>query len=113
MTAREDIAASASTVDGITVLPYYVQTTQVGTGMVRLDRTDYPDRFGGLDTWQVIVVLPDDVAAAETYIEEKLPLLVAALRFELAVRWAEPRELVLKDGPNLPVLIVAGQRESE
>lgn len=111
MTVREELATAASTVDGIKVNPYYLQTTKAGTGMVRLDRIDYPDVFGGLVTWHVLVVLPGDIAQAEKYLEDKGPALVAALSEHMAVRTVTPQQIQIEGAQIVPVVVIAGTRE--
>lgn len=113
MSARADIAAAANTVEGVLVTEYYQQTTTTGAGMVRLAGTDYPDKFGGIDTWQVIVFLPQDLTQAEKWAETNQKLLVAALADEMTVRRAQPQQLALDGAGLLPVLVIEGTRESE
>lgn len=110
---RELIADAASTVAGISCTPYFRQSTKTGDGMVRLDHNDYPDRFGGLSTWQVLVVLPQDIASAEKYLDSKIPDLVTALSEALVVRRVTPQELALDNGTRLPVVVIEGIRESD
>lgn len=112
MTVRETLAAAASTVDGITVTPYFRQTTAAGQGLVRLDHTDYPNSLGGLDTWQVCIFLPSDSAAAEKFLEAKKPALRDALAAAMIVRRITPGQLALDTG-TVPVVIIEGQREEE
>lgn len=109
---RTAIAAAASTVDGIEVTPYFRQVTKTGTGMVRLDRIEYPNRFGGIATWQVIVILPQDVSSAEKFIDTNLAALETAVRNEMSVRRVTPQEIVLSDGSKLPCVIIEGTRET-
>lgn len=112
MTARDDIAAAASSVDGINVTPYFRQTTQPGQGLVRLDRTDYPDRLGGIDTWQAVIFLPSDRTAAEKYLEEKKGPLRDALAQVMMIRRISIEQLALDTG-TVPVVFIEGQREEE
>lgn len=107
---REEIAAAADTVAAVSCSARYRQSTKPGDATVRRDRTDYPDRFGGLVTWQVVVTLPQSFTAAEEWIDANQTDLVAALREVLAVRRAFPAEVAIDSG-TLPVLIVEGQRE--
>lgn len=112
--AREAIAEAASTVDGIKVTPYFRQTVKAGQGMVRLDRRVRDD--SGLayfnDVWQVLVVLPQDIAAAEKYLEQKLDLLLDALGEQLAVASATPQQ-IQTDSTTIPCVVIEGTRESE
>lgn len=111
MTTRDEIAAAANTVAAVSAKPFYRQTTKPGDAWVRRDRTDYPDRFGGLVTWQLLVVMPQNLADAERWIESNQLPLVDALRDALAIRSARTAELVADAGAPVPVLIIEGQRE--
>lgn len=116
--ARTAIATAASTVAGINVSPYYRQISGTGEGMVRMDRTTYPDPFGGIVTWQVLIVVPQDVVAAERWLEAHQDELVDALSPEMTVRTVTPKELVTpqaKPGPALvtSVVVIEGDRERE
>lgn len=110
MSARTEIAAAANTAAAVKVSEFYRQGTKPGSGWVRRDRTEYPNKFGGLVTWQVLVVLPQALADAEKWMEEHQLALVEALREALIVRSARPAELVIDSG-SVPVLIIEGQRE--
>lgn len=110
--AREAIAAAASTVAGVHVTPYFRQVTKAGQGMVRRDRTDYPNRFGGVVSWQVFVFLPQDLSAAERWLDENGPALVEAVSGELTVRAMTPQQLAL-DAGAVPVVVIEGTREEE
>lgn len=110
-TARAAIAAAASTVTGVTCTPYFRQTTKPGDAMVRLGRIDYPmPRLPGSVTWQVVLILPADVAAAEKSLEDTIPALVAALSNEMIVQSVTPTTLVVETG-TVPTVFVEGSRE--
>lgn len=111
MSVREDLAAAASSVEGISVQPYFNQTTKAGSGMVRMDRTDYPNVFGGIVTWQILVMLPQDIAQAEKYLEAKAPALVAALSEHMVVRTVAPQQIQIEGAQILPALVISGTRE--
>lgn len=108
---RLALATAASTVEGITCAPYFQQSTKPGSAMVRRDNTNYPDKFGGWVTWQVLVMLPQDLASAEKFLDEKVPALRAALAPEMRVTDAIPQQLALPDGGNVPILLMQGSRE--
>lgn len=110
---RKALAAAAETVAGIKCSPYFMQTTKTGSGMVRLDRTEYPNRFGGICFWQVLIILPQDIASAEKYIEDKQPELHEAITEQLVITVITPQEIVLNDGVRLPCLVIEGHREEE
>ena len=109
---RQALADAANTVEGITVAPYFKQTTKPGSGMVRRDRTEYPTPFGGLVTWQVLVFLPQDLAAAEKYLDEKGPQLAQALSPQMSVSAVEAQQLALDTGA-VPIALIQGTREEE
>lgn len=111
-TTRQELADAASLVDGITCSPYFRQTTKPGDAMVRLDHTDYPNVYGGLVTWQIVVMLPQDYAAAEKFMEAAVPALVAALGPHMIVRRTTPGQLALDTG-TVPVVFIEGQREDD
>jgi len=109
---RQAISDAMNTVAGITCSPYYRQVTKAGEAMVRIDRTVYPDSLGGLATWQVVVILPQDVVAAEKYLDEKTDALVAAAWTQMAVGSVTPSEIVLAEGQRLPCVLIEGVRET-
>ena len=109
---RTALAEAANTVDGISVQPWFRSSTKAGDGMVRLDRITYPNPFGGIRTWQVLIVLPQDLAQAERYLEDKTPALVEALGNEMAVDSATPQQIALDTGA-LPCLVIEGHRAED
>lgn len=111
--ARIDIADSLQHVDGITCSPFYVPSTKAGTAFVRRDRTDYPDPFGGIDHWTVVVVLPGDMGAADRFLEEIQEPVRVALSEELVVTSAVPQLMQFPDVGALPVVIFNGHREAD
>jgi hypothetical protein len=115
VTAREDIAAAASTVDGIEVFPEYEHVTTPGQGYVTWLRTEYPNTLGGEDYWGIVITLPPDTAAAQAWVAENLQPLWKALRKSRAmtVTGARPDVDLPTDNQAQKVLIVEGHRESE
>jgi hypothetical protein len=112
--ARNAIAQAASTAEGITCHPYFVQGTKTGHATVRLDVTNYPpDGFGGVVRWNVVVMLPQDQAQAEKYIDDHLKDIVAAVSEEMQVSEARPQQLNIPGAGILPVLFITGHREQE
>lgn len=107
---RQAIAEAASAVGGVDVNPYFKQVTKPGSGMVRLERIDYPNRLGGVVTWQVIVLLPKDIATAEKWLDANGSALREAVGKELLVRSMTPQQLALDSG-TLPCVVIEGQRE--
>lgn len=109
---REAIAAAASTVEGVNVSPWYRQSVKAGDGCVRYDRTNYPDPFGGLVTWQVVITLPSDLAAAEKWIAAHGSDLRTAVSEELMVRSMTAVQLAIDSG-TVPSIVIEGQRAEE
>lgn len=110
---REAIAGAANAVPGVNVTPYYRQITKAGEGTVRLDRIDYPNAFGGLATWQVLIVLPPSIDAAERWLDANSEALRGALAEQLALRSLAMAQLSLPDAGSIPAVVIEGQREQE
>jgi hypothetical protein len=117
VTSREEIAAAASTVDGVDVSPQYRSVTAAGQGYVEWLRTDYPDPLGGEDYWGVVIVLPTDLAAAQQWIATYKTKLWRALGRKgenvLTVTQARPELVLMTDNQSLRVLVIEGHREDE
>lgn len=111
--ARQAIAAAASTVDGITCTPYFIQSTEPGAAMVRLDRIEYPNPFGGVCYWNVVVMLPQDQQAAEQYIEQHIPAVRDAIAPELVIDRIQPTRLDIPGVGVLSTVFISGHREEE
>jgi hypothetical protein len=110
---RADIAAAASTVDGVEVQAYYRATDKVGMGYVERLRTDYPNRLGGEDYWGVVIALPNDQSAAQQWMDEHQTALVTALKAELVVTQCRGEIHPRTDNPSVKVLVVEGHRAGE
>ena len=113
MSAREDIAYAASEVPGITGHPYVVGDTDPGTVYPRIDRIEYPNPFGAVVHFNVVLVLPQDLAEAERYLEENLPDLKAALEPHLVLTTVQPQRLDIPGVGVLPVAFINGHREAD
>lgn len=112
MSTRTDIATAASTVEGITGHPYVVGDTDPGTVYPRLDRIEYPNPFGGIAHWNVVLVLPQDLAEAEKYLEANLPDLKTALEPHLFITTVQLQRLQLDGVGILPIASINGHREA-
>ncbi len=108
---RRDLADAASSVPGIACHPYYVATTSTGHAFVRLERIDYPNKFGGVRLWNVVVLLPQDPSKAEVWLEEYLPPLREALTPHLDVTSVVPQQLNITGVGVLPCVFINGNRE--
>ncbi|WP_323792419.1 hypothetical protein [Nocardioides sp.] len=113
MSVREEIAAAASSVLGLTGHPYVVGDTSPGTVYPRVERIDYPNAFGGVVFYNVVLVLPQDYAEAEQYLEQKLPDLKGALEPHLVITSVQPQRLQLDGIGVLPVAFINGHREAD
>lgn len=109
---RQTIADAANTVDGITCAPYFVQNSNAGIAYVRLDRIEYPNPFGGITYWDLVVNLPSDYAAAEKYLESKVPDLIEAIEEHVTVFRVTPQRLSTKAG-EWPVVFIHTHREAD
>lgn len=112
-TYREEIAYALSTVEGVTGHQYVVGSTDPGTAYVRLDRIEYPNPFGGVAHLNVVVLLPQDLADAERWIEARLPALREAVGEHLVITSVQPQQLQLTGVGVLPALFINGHREHE
>jgi hypothetical protein len=111
MTARDELAAAASTIDGITVTAGFRQVTAPGDGFVQRSTiaTD-PSGFGWLQTWRIFVCAGQDMAAAEAFYDEHAAQLLTALRRQLLDLALEPQELVYGTATT-NALVLTGTRE--
>jgi len=107
---RQVLAAAASTVEGLVGLPNFVVATNPGNVMVRYDRTEYPNRFGGVVHWSLVLVLPQDLSASEQYLEAKGPALREAVAAELVVTTITPQLIDFGAG-SVPCAVFTGHRE--
>lgn len=109
---REKIAAAASTVEGVRCSEYFRQTTKPGDALVRLDRLNRDETgFGYMAVWQVVVMLPQDLAAAEKWLDEHTDFLITAISEELVVTTVTPQQLALDTG-LVPCVVIEGARAS-
>lgn len=113
MSAREALATAANTVEGITAHPYVSNDTKPGTAFVRLDRIDYPNRFGGVAFWNVILILPQEQRTAEQYLEANLPALRDALGAEMTLTTVRRVRLDIPGAGILPTAFFDGHREAD
>ena len=108
--SRAEIAAAASTVEGVTVTAEYRQTLRPGHGFVKWNgRTRDDSGLGWLDIWQVWLALAQDVNTAEGWITDHLDTLIAAVDDQIVVTDASPADLML-GGHSTNGLIIEGTR---
>lgn len=112
MSARDELAAVASALDGINVTGHYRQSLKAGAGFVKWNgRTRDDSGLGWMDSWQVWLALPQEVRAAEDWLAEHLEPLIAAVDDVLVVTGATPAEFLLGAQPTNG-LIIEGTRPS-
>lgn len=76
-----------------------------------VSRIDYPNKFGGLVQWEVLVVLNADVPTAERLMDAHVPGIREALSRQMSIRSVTPRLLQFENGSALIVAVIAGTRE--
>lgn len=111
---RQAISDAANTVPEVSCTPHTRVTTRTGDAMVRLGRMNRSSNgFGFVNTWQVLVILPQDLTAAEKYLDTLIPSLIPAVSEELVITSITPQELVLETGTTIPCCVIEGSRESD
>lgn len=97
---RAAIAAAANTVTGINCKPYFRQSTKPGDACVRLAAHARSENgYGFMDTWQVWLVLPQDLLTGEKYLDDHMDTIAAALSAELVITTVTPADLVFGTNP--------------
>lgn len=112
MSTREDIATRA-TIAGVTkVTPFYRQSLKPGDGFVEFAGKVRGDNgFGWIDTWNVWIAVPQDVEAAERWLEEHMQDVIDEVDIrELIVTTAGPSNRLL-GGQVVNGLVITGTRE--
>lgn len=112
MSFRADLATAISVVDGVHCTAYHRQTTNPGEAMIRLDRRIRSENgFGYMNTWQVVVILPQNLAQAEGWIDTHGDELIDAAANHLVVQSLVPGQLPV--GSTLvPCVVLEGVREN-
>jgi hypothetical protein len=107
---RTEIAAALDAVDGLSCTAKYRQVSRPGESVVRFDNVVRDvTGFGFIVTYQALVVLPQDLRAAEAWVDANLDTIVAALAPVLVVGEAAPVNLQLDTGV-VPALQITGTR---
>lgn len=109
--ARAAIAAAANTVASVNCSAYTRQLEKTGDALVRLGQVDYPNKFGGVATWEVFVLLPQDIKAAEQWLDTNVDALRDALYTEMVVNSVTPTSIRYDTGVERPGLAITGIRE--
>lgn len=113
MSRRTELAAAAGTLAGLKPHPYVTSDTEPGTVFIRLDRIEYPDRFGGIEHWNVVVLLPEIRADAERYVEDVIPALTTVINRVIKVTSVVPQRIQLDGVGILPCVFLNGHREAD
>lgn len=114
MSARDELAAAASSVAGVNVTPKWRQTTTPGEGWIRwARRTPDESGFSRVDEWQVCIVLSQRADQQEAFIDNTIDPIIDAL--EEARVWSFDEvftETLTYDqgGALVPFLIFAGSQ---
>lgn len=92
------------------VSPYYRQTLRPGDGWVSLGGWERDESgFSFMDTWELRVVLPQNLRDAEIWIDTHGEPLVNALKPHLTILALTPVTLVMDTG-QVPGLVIQGVR---
>ena len=111
--ARNGIAEAANTVEGLNVTPYSRQSLIPGAGSVRMiQRARSDNNFGWVDTYQVLVTLSQDVKTAETWIDDHVAEVCAALDRELHITNVALIQLPTESNPVNAVVFEGTRGES-
>jgi hypothetical protein len=92
------------------VSAHYQPISRVGEGCVRLDRIEFPNGLAGRAFWQVFIVMPNDVASAERWLDFNLSQLYEAARSVMTVTSIRAVELT-HDAAAVPAVCIEGTRE--
>lgn len=107
---RTALAAATNTVVGLHCTPYFRQTTKAGDAMVRMDRSVRDTSgFGFMVSWQVLILLPQDLSTAEKWLDTHMIPLINAISEEMVVTLVTPQQLALDTG-SVPIVLIEGTR---
>ena len=112
--ARAELADAVSAVTGVNCKPYYRQSLKPGDAFVKLaSRSRSANGIGYVATWQIWLALPQDLVAAEKWLDEHGPAIEAALEREFigGVRTVTPADLIVGAGTATNGVIYEGARE--
>lgn len=112
---REALADAANAVADVSASPRFRTFLEPGDASVRLAGVARSENgFGWVATWQLWVLLPQDLGDAENYMDDRAMALAAALDSPelLTVTSVTGQQLNVGSGP-LPCLVIEGHREQE
>lgn len=111
---REALSTAANTVDGVSVAPYFRTSIKPGDGFVQMNRLDRDESgLAYMARWSVLIVLPQNLAVAQKWLEERTDALLSALQTELVVTSVIPSQLVIDTGTEVPGVVFEGSRAYE
>jgi hypothetical protein len=113
VSTRTEIVAALQGLDGITAHEHVVATLEPGTAYARLDRIEYPNRFGGVAFWNVVLVLPQALPDAERFLEQHLHPVKDALSPVLPITSVVPQRLEIPGTATVTVAFFNGHREAD
>ena len=109
MTTRQELAEALTGIDGYHISAYYRQTTKPGDGFITItDLTRDTSGIGWMETWQIIIILGQDLNAAERRFENDIDTLVDTTSTILHVANVTLATLTL-DTHTLSAVIIDGR----
>lgn len=109
---RQELADAMSSIDGIDCSPFWRTVNKTGSACVKFGRADASDNgFGMVTTWDVWVVLPNDMTQAEQWIDDHQDQIVNALKrvYNGGVQSLTPVASAAGNS-TINVLVVSGRR---
>lgn len=113
MTARAEIAAALSGIEGADLHGYEYMPRSVAPGDAWpvVERWAYPNHLGGITTWSICVALSSEADTAERRAEALHDDLWHALSEVAAVTEIRPQATQLPDGQVVHLLVITATRE--
>lgn len=108
MSDRDDIAAALNAVEGINVYPGFRESTKVGNGWITLAKMT-PQEFGYIKDWKVTIVIPNQITAAEEWMDGYLEVLAEAVKRQLEVTQILPTQISVS-GTTVYAVVIQGVR---
>jgi hypothetical protein len=109
-TTRTQLAAALSTVTGVTGYPRRPAVVKAGDAWPQWGGSERATGRGFTETWNVLVVLPPDEAAADTFADGKQDALVTALSPVIYIDSFAPANFKADDG-DVYALLITGRSE--
>lgn len=112
-TARQALADAMNEVPGINCSAWFRQSTKPGDAVIQYGGSRRPENgFGYIDKWEIVVILPQDIATSEKQVAENLPTWLEAASTQMVVTLVTPSQLALDTGV-VPCVVIEGNREME